>query len=172
MCSFLFAPGQHIPVAFCNGHHIPVAFCNLLRCLSTTTDSFMFLSHITPDSTTTTGFYMPATAFSALPRTTSCFNFFSFAASLLVWNGMLGCAVYALRARRSLLPGANINCRNSIYDNVSLPNVGVFDYLKSAPLEHRVICASAGRHQLPWPIHSGLRRRLCLFSDLAVSIRL
>jgi hypothetical protein len=70
----------------------------------------MFLSHITPDSTTTTGFYMPATAFSALPRTTSCFNFFSFAASLLVWNGMLSCAVYALRARRSLLPGANINC--------------------------------------------------------------
>jgi hypothetical protein len=93
----------------------------------------MFLSHITLDSTTTTGFYMPATAFSPLPRTTSCFNFFSFAASLLVWNGMLSCAVYALRARRSLLPGANINCRNSIYDNVSLPNVGVFDYLKSAP---------------------------------------
>jgi hypothetical protein len=172
VCSFLFAPGQHIPVAFCNGHHIPVAFCNLLRCLSTTTDSFMFLSHITPDSTTTTGFYMPATAFSALPRTTSCFNFFSFAASLLVWNGMLSCAVYALRARRSLLPGANINCRNSIYDNVSLPNVGVFDYLKSAPPGTPCLCASAGRHQLPWPIHSGLRRRLCLFSDLAVSIRL
>ena len=121
MCSFLFAPGQHIPVAFCNGHHIPVAFCNLLRCLSTTTDSFMFLSHITPDSTTTTGFYMPATAFSALPRTTSCFNFFSFAASLLVWNGMLSCAVYALRARRSLLPGANINCRNSIYTMYHFP---------------------------------------------------
>ena len=141
MCSFLSAPGHHIPVAFCNGHHIPVAFCNLLRCLSTTTDSFMFLSHITLDSTTTTGFYMPATAFSALPRTTSCFNFFSFAASLLVWNGMLSCAVYALRARRSLLPGANINCRNSIYDNVSLPNVGVFDYLKSVPLEHRVLFA-------------------------------
>ena len=54
----------------------------------------------------------------------------------------------------------------------SLPNVGVFDYLKSAPPGTPCLCASAGRHQLPWPIHSGLRRRLCLFSDLAVSIRL
>ena len=103
-----------------SGHHNPVTFCNLLRFLSTITDSFTPLGYIALNSTTTNGFCMPATAFNALPCTTACISLFAFAILL---------SVYVLRTRVSML-AANINCRNSVYNNVS-SNVGVFDFFKS-----------------------------------------
>ena len=111
-------PGSGQGTAVCSlpsasGHHNPVAFCNLVRFLSTTTDSFTSLSHIALDPTTTTGFCMPATGFNALPWTTACINIFALAISLLVLNSVFSCAAYALRTRGSM-PGANINCRNSV----------------------------------------------------------
>ena len=154
-----------------SGHHNPVTFCNLLRFLSTITDSFTSLGYIALDSTTTNGFCMPATAFDALPCTTACISLFAFAILLLVSISVFSCAVYALRTRFSML-GANINCCNSVYNNVPFSNVGVFDFFKSVPWENRVLYRSTDRYQLPWPFCSDLRRRLCLFSHLAVSIRL
>ena len=153
-----------------SGHHNPVTFCNLLRFLSTITDSFTSLDYIALESTTTNGFCMPATAFNALPCTAACISLFAFAILLLVSISVFSCAAYALRTRFSML-GANINCRNSVHNNVS-SNVGVFDFFKSVPWEHRVLYRSTDRYQLPWPVCSDLRRRLCLFSHLAVSIRL
>ena len=152
-----------------------ITFCNLLRFLSTITDSFMSLSHIALDSTTATGFCIPATAVNALPCTTACISLFAFAISLLFWNSVFSCAaVYALRTRVSMF-GANINCCTSVYNDVkslSFPHVGLFDDFKSVPWEHRVQYTSTDCYQLPWPVCSDLRRRLCLFSHLAVSIRL
>jgi len=159
-----------------SGHHNPITFCNLLRFLSNITDSFTSLGHIALDSTTATGFCIPATAFNALPCTTACISLFlfAFAIPLLFWNRVFSCAVYALRTRVSML-GANINCCTSVYNDVkslSFPHVGLFDYFKSVPWEHRVQYTSTDCYQLPWPVCSDLRRRLCLFSHLAVSIRL
>ena len=172
--------GSGQSVAVCSlpsasGHHNPITFCNLLRFLSNITDSFTSLGHIALDSTTATGFCIPATAYNALPCTTACISLllFAFAISLLFWNRVLSCAVYALRTRVSML-GANINCCTSVYNDVkslSFPHVGLFDYFKSVPWEHRVLYTSTDCYQLPCPVCSDLRRRLCLFSHLVVSIR-
>ena len=132
VCSLPSASGHHNPVAFCT-------WCVFFRLQLTRLRPSAILRWILPRPDTTTGFCMPATVFNALPCTTACINLFALTISLLVLNRVLSCAAYALRTRGSM-PGANINCRNPVNNNVSLPNVGVFDCFSSLSSGNIVFC--------------------------------